>query len=201
MLVTSTFVAVSFVTIMYCPQCSQQQISDEMRFCSRCGFPLAGVKEILTGGGVMTPTVVPQIESHSKGFKGAKQATWMLLAALAITFPIAVLSAIDDDFAVLILVPALCLLVAFVRLLYAVFFEDRLMPREKTVQQPIVVSAYPGQPIASVRQRELPVSPGIPVDNFTSRGRRTAEVVQPPSVTENTTKLLDDHAEQNRELS
>jgi uncharacterized membrane protein YvbJ len=23
---------------MHCPQCGQQQISDETRFCSRCGF-------------------------------------------------------------------------------------------------------------------------------------------------------------------
>ena len=183
---------------MYCPQCSQQQISDEMRFCSRCGFPLASVKEAMLTPSVISPTVVPQSESHAKGFKGAKQAAWMLLAALAITFPIAVLSAIDDDFAVLIIVPALCLVIGFLRLLYAVFFEDRLLPREKTVPQPLVVSAYPGQPIASVRQRELVASPGVPVDNFSSRGRRTAEVVHPPSVTEHTTKLLDDHGDQDR---
>lgn len=28
---------------MYCPHCGQQQASDEMRFCSRCGFSLRGV--------------------------------------------------------------------------------------------------------------------------------------------------------------
>lgn len=170
-----------------------------MRFCSRCGFPLAGVKEaILKGGRVMTRNLVKQGESHAKGFKGAKQATWMMLGALAITIPIAVLTGIEDDFVVLMLVPAVCMVVGFLRLLYAVFFEDRLLPREKTVQQPIVISAYPGQPIASERHRELLVSPGIPVDNFTSHGKRTAEVVRAPSVTEHTTKLLDDHADQDR---
>jgi uncharacterized membrane protein YvbJ len=36
---------------MYCPKCSQQQISDEMRFCSRCGFPLGAVKELIANDG------------------------------------------------------------------------------------------------------------------------------------------------------
>ncbi|HYG80061.1 MAG TPA: hypothetical protein VD861_06720, partial [Pyrinomonadaceae bacterium] len=32
---------------MYCPRCSQQQASEEVRFCSRCGFQLGVVKELL----------------------------------------------------------------------------------------------------------------------------------------------------------
>ena len=35
---------------MYCPNCGQQQISDEMRFCSRCGLALSGLMEWLAGG-------------------------------------------------------------------------------------------------------------------------------------------------------
>src|SRR5687767_3436013 len=32
---------------MFCPKCSQQQASDEARFCSRCGFQLGVVKAAL----------------------------------------------------------------------------------------------------------------------------------------------------------
>lgn len=32
---------------MFCPKCSQQQVSDSVRFCSRCGFRLNAVKELL----------------------------------------------------------------------------------------------------------------------------------------------------------
>ena len=32
---------------MYCPKCSQEQVSDETRFCSRCGFQLNVVKALL----------------------------------------------------------------------------------------------------------------------------------------------------------
>lgn len=33
---------------MYCPRCGQQQVSDELRFCSRCGCNLDGVKAFVT---------------------------------------------------------------------------------------------------------------------------------------------------------
>ena len=32
---------------MFCPKCSQEQVSDETRFCSRCGFQLNVVKALL----------------------------------------------------------------------------------------------------------------------------------------------------------
>ena len=32
---------------MYCPKCSQEQISDEVRFCPRCGFQLDALKLML----------------------------------------------------------------------------------------------------------------------------------------------------------
>ncbi len=32
---------------MFCPKCSQQQVSDSVRFCARCGFRLNAVKELL----------------------------------------------------------------------------------------------------------------------------------------------------------
>ena len=35
---------------MYCPRCGQQQMSDEMRFCSRCGLPIGGLIEWLSRG-------------------------------------------------------------------------------------------------------------------------------------------------------
>ena len=37
---------------MYCAKCSQLQGSDNARFCSRCGFALYGVKELIANNGV-----------------------------------------------------------------------------------------------------------------------------------------------------
>jgi hypothetical protein len=36
---------------MFCPRCSQEQVSAEIRFCSRCGLPLADIAEAVEGGG------------------------------------------------------------------------------------------------------------------------------------------------------
>ncbi len=38
---------------MYCPRCSQQQVSEETKFCSQCGFPLGLISEILAHGGFL----------------------------------------------------------------------------------------------------------------------------------------------------
>ena len=36
---------------MYCPRCSQEQTSEAVRFCSRCGFKLGAVRALLADGG------------------------------------------------------------------------------------------------------------------------------------------------------
>lgn len=38
---------------MFCPRCSQEQISEATKFCSRCGFPLTLVAEVLAHGGFL----------------------------------------------------------------------------------------------------------------------------------------------------
>ena len=38
---------------MHCPRCGQQQISEEIKYCSRCGLPLAIVAEVLAHGGFL----------------------------------------------------------------------------------------------------------------------------------------------------
>jgi hypothetical protein len=49
---------------MYCPRCSQQQVSEETKFCSRCGFPLGLVSEVLAHGGFL-----PQLADLHKSKK------------------------------------------------------------------------------------------------------------------------------------
>lgn len=42
---------------MYCPRCGEQQVSGNLRFCNKCGLPLAVVSEVLSNGGTL-----PQLE-------------------------------------------------------------------------------------------------------------------------------------------
>jgi len=49
---------------MHCPSCGQQQISNETKFCSRCGLPLGLVAEVVSYGGYL-----PQLAELNKGKK------------------------------------------------------------------------------------------------------------------------------------
>src|SRR5262245_22824375 len=72
---------------MYCPHCGQQQVSDIVRFCSRCGFPLDGVIHLLHNGG-MLPVYAPEGPSEmSPRRRGVRQGGIMLLSG-AVLIPI-----------------------------------------------------------------------------------------------------------------
>ena len=181
---------------MYCPQCSQQQISDEMRFCSRCGFPLGNVMQLVATGGVTSVPEAPKKRERSSTMKGVRLGTWIILASLALSLFVGFLAAMEEDFVVLLLPCAVIFLVGLLRLLYAVFVQDRREQQQKEVETN-VVAAILGHAAPNVRY-QLGESTSLPVDSFTRPIKTTAEVVQPPSVTENTTRFLDDEAESQR---
>src|ERR1043165_7605677 len=58
---------------MFCPQCGQQQVSGVTRFCSRCGFPLDGVVQLLNHGGLLPvlrdPDEPVPVSARRKGVK------------------------------------------------------------------------------------------------------------------------------------
>jgi len=169
---------------MYCPKCSQQQITEEMRFCSRCGFPLEGVKELIATGGMIEKQDVNSLaERHNGLFCGVRKSVAVMLGAIALLIVVGILSGIDDGFAVLALLPIVCFLIGFSLLIYT---TAREMNRRKKA-----TAAALAQQITSLRNAQLPPQRVIPVDNFTQR-INTAEMVHPPSVTENTTRLLDE---------
>lgn len=182
---------------MYCPNCSQQQLSEELRFCPRCGFPLSAVRELIATGGVPAERE-PEGGRLSPAFRGVRKGVWVILAGVLMTLIVGLMAAADDDFAVLLLLPALCFVVGFVRVLYGVFLENRAPRGKKDGEQPQVPSARPPQPISAARNLELPPVQVPPTTAFTERRVKTAEIVQPPSVTENTTRLLDEEADSRR---
>src|ERR1044072_4955653 len=65
---------------MFGPQCGQQQVTGVIRFCSRCGFPLDGVIQLLSNGGALpayrSADEPGQISSRRKG---VKQGMWLFL--------------------------------------------------------------------------------------------------------------------------
>src|SRR5687767_6020552 len=65
---------------MFCPQCGQQQATGVIRFCSRCGFPLDGVIQLLSTGGMVPVYRNPdEPVPVSERRKGVKQGGLLLL--------------------------------------------------------------------------------------------------------------------------
>ena len=173
---------------MHCPQCGQEQISAEMRFCKACGFPLDGVRELLATGNT-SPTLDKEDRKprESPRRQGVRQGVLLLFLCL-VSVPLYGLIG-KPVFAL----PPLFLIAGVMRILYAVIFQEGA-PRKKKQDSslPYVAPITTVQPGTERSGSALPPSHGMPVPVFSTRRLDTAEIVSPPSVTEHTTKLLDE---------
>lgn len=168
---------------MYCPNCGQQQISDEMRFCSRCGLALSGLVEWLAGGRVPTRRAEePQVpDPASPRRKGIRRAAKLMFFSGAL-FPIFLVISIAENDGGPMAVPFIVFFISAVMMLYARIFSDK---NAQVKYQAPQTSALP----SSAARGSLPPAQSIPIQ--ARQHVRTNELAQPPSVTENTTRLLD----------
>ncbi len=174
---------------MYCPRCGQQQITDEVRFCSRCGFPLAGVMQLLASGGALP--VAGESEGESKQSprqRGIRQGVLLWLIGTVIVPLLAVMDAASE----LIGFDAISLFVGgFVRLLYALLFQENFI-RPGNAQNLPASSYIPPRTMPDMREAaQLPPHPFAvaPASPRINTGELTSP---PPSVTDHTTRLLSD---------
>src|SRR3977135_3827165 len=78
---------------MYCPQCGQQQASDSMRFCARCGFPLEGAMVLLAHNGMLPRYEAAGGETKiSARRKGVKQGALLFLIGVVLVPLLAIFS-------------------------------------------------------------------------------------------------------------
>jgi hypothetical protein len=173
---------------MHCPQCGQQQISGEVRFCKSCGFPLTTVRELLASGGISSTV---EKESHMPGQsprrRGVRQG-FILLFIFLVSVPFYGL--IGEPVMAL---PPLLLMAGLTRILYALIFQEGV--RRKKKQDSSLHDVAPGtidQLGTTTRGTALPPAQSVPVTDFNARRVDTREMVNPPSVTEHTTKLLNE---------
>jgi hypothetical protein len=166
---------------MYCPNCGQQQISDEMRFCSRCGLGLTGLTDWLAGGKVQ-PAEPAQITEPSPRRKNIRRAAKLMFFS-GVLFPIFLVISLAVDEGGPMILPTILLFISLVWMLYARLFSADT-PRVNT-------QAAQTTALGSMSARgSLPpaTTTSIPIGRTQVR---TNELAQPPSVTENTTRFLD----------
>lgn len=171
---------------MYCPKCSQPQVSEEVRFCSRCGFPLSGVGQLLARGGAhdddddgatANRLLSPRQIGMRKGF------IWMIMSvvlAVIVTF----FTMMKEDAFVLFVPVTICFVIGLMRALHALLLGDARLQQSLNARRDALN--------ANASNSALPPAQSIPVPTFRQPSVNTSEMMSPPpSVTERTTKLID----------
>lgn len=149
--------------IMFCSKCGQEQASESVRFCSRCGFKLNTTEEALAT-------------------RLIKMAMYLVLTMCAIMGwgSITAGPSYMQTRVIITLIAAITFYLLFRRDLKHIFYQ--------------LISDNIGE-IKQVRpagqETALPPGQSNPVTVSGSRRVITAEMAQPPSVTEQTTVLLD----------
>jgi len=168
---------------MYCPKCGQQQISEEMRFCSRCGLALSGLAEWLAAGRVLPSKRKEEPDAMSPRRKGIRRAAKLMFFS-GVLFPVFLIISIAVDEGGPMIIPFAIFFISLVMMLYARLFSDKTAPVN---DQAFQASAFGSAP----SRDSLPPAANMPIPGIDRQQVRTNELAQPPSVTENTTRLLD----------
>src|SRR5688500_3116800 len=182
---------------MYCPQCGQQQVTGEVRFCSRCGFQLEGVNGLLASGGAPPLTAMQGAEwQESPRRKGARLGGKLILFGVFLIPALGILHEITKAPDEIMLFGVLTLLAGFLRLIYAMIFEQGPFRQPKGHTQLVYAPAPPSHLAAPARgAAELPPATATTARAYVPPRTDTAEISYRPSVTENTTRLLGEQEE------
>jgi hypothetical protein len=168
---------------MYCPRCGQQQVSEEMRFCSRCGLPISGLIEWLAQGVPAKQGEGKQASLPSPRRKGLRRGAKLLFLS-GVLFPVFLVSSLIVDDGAPMIVPIFVFFVALIWMLYArLFVEDSSAIKSQRARTSGLGPMSAGG--------ALPPASNIGIHGVGEQRVRTKELAQPPSVTEHTTRLLD----------
>jgi hypothetical protein len=170
---------------MFCPKCSQSQTSDEMRYCSRCGFPLETVAQLLANDGNLPAT---EIEIGCRKSVRSRMATESVILTV-FSWTVAMIctfwfnaSGIFEGIATIGAFTFFLLgFLGLFRFLYAFLF----------LKSDPAPSAATGKLRERV-QSQLPSPRVNPLSDWPRR-ENTREIVPQPSITEHTTRLLDEN--------
>ncbi len=165
---------------MFCPKCSQPQASEEMRYCSGCGFPLLGVAELVASDGT---ALVKGLDGRETSRRKMITRGWAGLTILnLILAPFVVVGVQSVELVVIYLFFSLVwMLGGFAWLIYSHPVREAGEFLDKKNRE----SGLPSREAHSA----LPPDRNVPIDLFL-QPQPTNELLTPPSVTEGTTKLL-----------
>lgn len=179
---------------IYCPRCGQEQVNNDTRFCSRCGFLMVAVGELVDNNGL-----IPQKYVQSKGGKnslkkkGVKKGAMLFLSGILIVPLMGIIftGIFNTDGFIVGIAALLTFVGGLLRMLYALLFEPN--EAEGTSLEANVMET--SRTLLNKKQtaNALPPQQSIPTNAYvppTAGNWRDTNDLQPSSVTDNTTKLL-----------
>ncbi len=179
---------------MYCPSCSQKQISDDIRFCSACGFPLADVAEALENKGYVERNVVQSTRELKKDV--TKGVVVMTLSSFFFILSL-ILGTPEPSFFVQfnMLVGILFFIFGLILIGYSFFKKPNLRAKPETQENHPSILTGQNQVVlqgqkAGFLLNEKDFSEFADINVFNTNRLKQEVNEQPPSVAEGTTKLL-----------
>jgi hypothetical protein len=176
---------------MHCPRCGQQQVSPETKFCSRCGLPLDLVTELVAHNGFLPQ--LAELENDKTVFTRRNGVVlsvfWFMFFTLLLSslFGIADIDALAGICAVIGVFGGAMLLIAALVFLKKTPKNGQYAP--VSLPAPNINALHGAQQTALPPQHSVPVSNYAPPGAGAWKAPDTGEM-RPPSVTEGTTKLL-----------
>jgi hypothetical protein len=187
---------------MFCPKCSQEQVSDEIRFCSRCGFQLGVVKALLASDDALLAGQIgktPQPDRSLRKRDATIGAALMFLAALAVAVVTVDMPSAHSARIIFLVIAWFALsLLLNIKPIIGYFTHADASPDPAAAADDLSLSnnvfRRSSQLENKMQNSALPSAQVVPIADFVSPRGKTAEMVQPPpsppSITEETTDLL-----------
>ncbi len=183
---------------MHCPRCGQLQVSSETKFCSRCGFQLAIVAELLVNGGALPQLAAIQQKKTIFNKKNGVifSAVWFIFFTMFLTSVWGILDVeeLAGLCAVTGLFGSLCILIASLALLPSSKLGKSFPVYDNQGMGPVPVPA-PATLHGHQNLGSLPAHSQQPAEVYSAphgswRVPETGDLVERGSVIEGTTKLL-----------
>ncbi len=178
---------------MFCPQCGQERISMDTNYCSRCGFLLVAVGELLHTGGqspIASPNPASGLQSPRK--RGLKQGLFLFLLTFLVAPLMGMVSlALDIEPFLVGIAVIVCFIGGLLRMVYALMFEEAYATNATSDN---FLDAAKHHLNRAASAGALPPQKSTPVSAYTAPKTgnwRDTNDLQPTSVVEGTTKLLE----------
>ena len=169
---------------MFCPKCGQQQVSDNTRFCSQCGISINGLAEWIASGGspALREENAPMVLTTPR-HRGVRRGAKVVFFSLATT-PVFFFFSLLVGAPIPMLIPLTFFLIGISVMLYSRIFNEATPYIGGQQDEAFGLRTM-------FNRSSLSAAPNNIINSGNERQAVTSDLIQPPSVTDHTTKLLE----------